>query len=54
MAESLPPSPMLDLVVPSWSRDIAADIVPMNFSLSHDLADFLRWEANHVQTFVDD
>jgi len=53
VAESLPPSPMLDLVVPSPSKD--NEVIPMGFNLGHDLGDFLRWETNYVQTlFIDD
>ncbi|KAE9368772.1 hypothetical protein N431DRAFT_486240 [Stipitochalara longipes BDJ] len=53
LVESLPPSPMLDLVVPSPSKD--SEVIPMGFNLGHDLGDFLRWETNHVQTlFIDD
>jgi hypothetical protein len=53
LAESLPPSPMLDLVVGSPSKD--NEVIPMGFNLGHDLGDFLRWETNHVQTlFIDD
>ncbi|PMD38469.1 hypothetical protein L207DRAFT_635806 [Hyaloscypha variabilis F] len=51
-AESLPPSPMLDLVVPSPSKD--NDVIPMGFNLGHDLGDFLRWETHHVQTLLID
>ncbi|KAK1752520.1 hypothetical protein QBC47DRAFT_59623 [Echria macrotheca] len=45
--QSLPQSPMLDLVV---SRDVEGNeyIVPMGFNLGHDLGDFLRWEAENV------
>lgn len=45
--QSLPQSPMLDLVV---SRDVAGDeyVVPMGFNLGHDLGDFLKWEAENV------
>lgn len=50
LAESMPPSPMLDLVLPSPSRD--EEVIPMGFNLGHDLGDFLNWEAHHVQTFV--
>lgn len=44
---SLPQSPMLDLVV---SRDLDGNeyIVPMGYNLSHDLGDFLSWEAENV------
>lgn len=53
LAESLPPSPMLDLVVPNPTKE--NEVIPMGFNLGHDLGDFLRWETNHVQTlFVDD
>lgn len=51
-AESLPPSPMLDLPPLSPSKD---EIIPMGFNLGHDLGDFLDWEAHYVrQYFVDD
>lgn len=45
--QSLPQSPMLDLVV---SHDVDGNeyVVPMGFNLSHDLGDFLNWEAEHV------
>lgn len=50
-AESLPPSPMLELVLGSPCKD---EVIPMGFNLGHDLGDFLRWETDHVQTlFVD-
>ncbi|OIW26144.1 hypothetical protein CONLIGDRAFT_684673 [Coniochaeta ligniaria NRRL 30616] len=44
---SLPQSPMLDLVV---SRDSGGKeyIVPMGYNLSHDIGDFLSWEAQNV------
>lgn len=44
---SLPQSPMLDLVV---SQDAGGHeyIVPMGYNLSHDLGDFLSWEAENV------
>jgi hypothetical protein len=51
-ADSLPPSPMLDLVVPSPSKD--NEIIPMGFNLGHDLGDFLRWGTDHVQTLFMD
>ncbi|KAL3422132.1 hypothetical protein PVAG01_06288 [Phlyctema vagabunda] len=52
--DSLPPSPMLDLVVPSPSRR-DEDLVPMGYNLGHDLGDFLRWESQHRQSvFADD
>jgi hypothetical protein len=50
--ESLPPSPMLDLVIPSLSKD--REVIPMGFNLGHDLGDFLRWEAQHVQLLMND
>ena len=50
--ESLPPSPMLDLVISSLSKD--KEVIPMGFNLGHDLGDFLRWEAQHVQLLMDD
>ncbi|KAK0734944.1 hypothetical protein B0T26DRAFT_746787 [Lasiosphaeria miniovina] len=45
--QSLPQSPMLDLVV---SKDVDGNeyVVPMGFNLGHDLGDFLKWEAEHV------
>ncbi|KAJ9161438.1 hypothetical protein NKR19_g2224 [Coniochaeta hoffmannii] len=44
---SLPQSPMLDLIV---SQDARGNeyIVPMGYNLSHDLGDFLTWEAQNV------
>jgi hypothetical protein len=45
--ESLPQSPMLDLVV-SRGADGDEYIVPMGYNLGHDLGDFLRWEAENV------
>lgn len=50
LTESMPPSPMLDLVLPSPSRD--GEVIPMGFNLGHDLGDFLNWETHHVQTLV--
>ena len=41
-AESLPPSPMLDLSADGEAK------VPMGYNLGHDLEDFLRWEMEHV------
>ncbi|KAE8451142.1 hypothetical protein EG329_004814 [Mollisiaceae sp. DMI_Dod_QoI] len=49
LAESMPPSPMLDLGVVSPMKD--GDIIPMGFNLGHDLEDFLKWGTNHVQNF---
>jgi hypothetical protein len=44
---SMPQSPMMDVqVVQSDSGDV--DYVPMGYNLSHDLGDFLTWEAEHV------
>ncbi|KAL2165551.1 hypothetical protein VTH06DRAFT_853 [Thermothelomyces fergusii] len=45
--QSLPPSPMMDLVV---SHDVDGNeyIVPMGFNLSHDLGDYLTWQTEHV------
>lgn len=44
---SLPQSPMLDLVM-SRDADGKEYIVPMGYNLSHDLGDFLSWEAENV------
>jgi hypothetical protein len=52
LADSLPPSPMLELLVPNPSKD--NELIPMGFNLGHDLGDFLRWETNHVQTLLTD
>jgi hypothetical protein len=49
---SLPPSPMLDLVVPSQNQD--NEVIPMGFNLGHDLGDFLKWETHYVQTLIVD
>ncbi|KAL8340092.1 hypothetical protein RB601_006289 [Gaeumannomyces tritici] len=45
--ESLPQSPMLDLVV---GRSVTGEdyIVPMGFNLGHDLGDFLKWESENA------
>jgi len=45
--QSLPQSPMMDLVV---SHDVDGNeyMVPMGFNLSHDLGDYLTWQAEHV------
>ncbi|KAK1595877.1 uncharacterized protein LY79DRAFT_667824 [Colletotrichum navitas] len=45
--ESLPPSPMMDLVM---MRDSGGEleVVPMGYNLGHDLEDFLKWEAENV------
>jgi hypothetical protein len=44
---SLPQSPMLDLVV---SQDVGGNeyVVPMGYNLSHDLGDFLIYEAQNL------
>jgi hypothetical protein len=47
LAESLPSSPMLDLVGAGLCKD--NEVIPMGFNLGHDLGDFLRWEADYVQ-----
>ncbi|CZR55100.1 uncharacterized protein PAC_04986 [Phialocephala subalpina] len=46
LAESLPPSPMLDFGIVSPMKD--GEIIPMGFNLGHDLGDFLRWESSYV------
>lgn len=45
--DSLPQSPMLDLVV---GRSVTGEdyIVPMGFNLGHDLGDFLKWESENA------
>ncbi|TEA12043.1 hypothetical protein C8034_v006825 [Colletotrichum sidae] len=45
--DSLPPSPMMDLVMMK-GVDGETEMVPMGYNLGHDLGDFLRWEAEHV------
>lgn len=50
LAESLPPSPMLDLGGAGLGKD--NEIIPMGFNLGHDLGDFLRWETDHVQMLL--
>ncbi|KAH9209678.1 hypothetical protein DL95DRAFT_476563 [Leptodontidium sp. 2 PMI_412] len=47
---SLPPSPMLDLVVSTEAGKDEEVSIPMGFNLGHDLGDFLNWEARHVQS----
>ncbi|KAH7319197.1 hypothetical protein BKA65DRAFT_409745 [Rhexocercosporidium sp. MPI-PUGE-AT-0058] len=47
---SLPPSPMLELVVSAQAGRNEEVPVPMGFNLGHDLGDFLNWEARHVQS----
>lgn len=44
---SLPQSPMLDLVV-SKDSDGNEYVVPMGYNLSHDLGDYLNYEAENV------
>lgn len=51
-ADSLPQSPILDLLV-SRGTDGGEYVVPMGSSLGHDLGDFLRWEASHVQSVAE-
>ncbi|KAH7155703.1 hypothetical protein B0J13DRAFT_546205 [Dactylonectria estremocensis] len=48
--DSLPPSPMLPLIMPLGYADgeVAGQTVPMGYNLHHDLGDFLRWEAENV------
>ncbi|KAH7156497.1 hypothetical protein EDB81DRAFT_392935 [Dactylonectria macrodidyma] len=48
--DSLPPSPMLPLIMPLGYEegDVAGQPVPMGYNLHHDLGDFLRWEAENV------
>lgn len=45
--DSLPPSPMLDFTPSAEER------VPMGFNLNHDLGDFLKWEAEHVESLIE-
>ncbi|KAH7233946.1 uncharacterized protein BKA55DRAFT_523124 [Fusarium redolens] len=47
--ESLPPSPMMELVV--HMDDVEggiSDTVPMGYNLGHDLGDFLKWQAENM------
>ncbi|KAK2029974.1 hypothetical protein LX32DRAFT_587635 [Colletotrichum zoysiae] len=44
---SLPPSPMMDLVMMRDSMG-ELEVVPMGYNLGHDLEDFLKWEAENV------
>ncbi|KAF4447441.1 hypothetical protein F53441_9052 [Fusarium austroafricanum] len=47
--ESLPPSPMMPLVVHMGDGEAdTPDTVPMGYNLGHDLGDFLKWEAENV------
>ncbi|KAF9773670.1 hypothetical protein IL306_008471 [Fusarium sp. DS 682] len=47
--ESLPPSPMMPLVVHMGDGEAdIPDTVPMGYNLGHDLPDFLKWEAENV------
>ncbi|KAG4439422.1 hypothetical protein IFR05_005115 [Cadophora sp. M221] len=50
---SLPPSPMLDLVVSREAGREEEVSIPMGFNLGHDLGDFLSWEARHVQSLFE-
>lgn len=45
--DSLPQSPMLNL---EFMEDVKGEeyVVPMGYNLSHDLGDFLAWEAQNV------
>lgn len=52
VADSLPPSPMLDLLVMTPLSEDWDVRIPMGFNLGHDLGDFLRWEAKHVQNLT--
>ncbi|KAI8691623.1 hypothetical protein NCS56_00155200 [Fusarium sp. Ph1] len=49
--ESLPPSPMMPLVVHMADGEddtTTTETVPMGYNLGHDLGDFLRWEVEYV------
>ncbi|KAF4343077.1 hypothetical protein FBEOM_2966 [Fusarium beomiforme] len=47
--ESLPPSPMMPLVVHMGNGEAdIPDTVPMGYNLDHDLSDFLKWGAENV------
>ncbi|WZH50338.1 uncharacterized protein QYS62_011582 [Fusarium acuminatum] len=47
--ESLPPSPMMQLVVHMDDGEAAiSDTVPMGYNLGHDLGDFLKWQAENI------
>ncbi|OLN81726.1 hypothetical protein CCHL11_06892 [Colletotrichum chlorophyti] len=48
--ESLPPSPMMDLVMVRGC-DGEPEMVPMGYNLGHDLGDFLQWETENVYAF---
>ena len=51
-AESLPPSPLQDLVPPSPIK--GNEVIPMGFNLGHDLGDFLDWETQYVRKYFVD
>lgn len=44
--ESLPPSPMMPLVIDDGGE--VQEAVPMGYNLGHDLGDFLKWEAENT------
>ncbi|KAF5705806.1 hypothetical protein FMUND_11908 [Fusarium mundagurra] len=44
--ESLPPSPMLPLMVDDETA--LSEKVPMGYNLGHDLGDFLRWQEENI------
>ncbi|KAF5240864.1 hypothetical protein FANTH_9385 [Fusarium anthophilum] len=44
--ESLPPSPMLPLMVDEETA--LSEKVPMGYNLGHDLGDFLRWQEENI------
>ncbi|KAM0364082.1 hypothetical protein ACHAO7_010072 [Fusarium culmorum] len=47
--ESPPPSPMMQLVVSMDNGEATVeDLVPMSYNLSHDLGDFLSWQAEQL------
>lgn len=59
--DSLPQSPMMPLDVAGRDKEVlgvapvewsgGAEVVPMGYNLSHDLGDFLTWEAENVYAF---
>jgi hypothetical protein len=46
--ESLPQSPMMELVIKRSLASSEAEPVPMGYNLGHDLGDFLKWESEHA------
>ncbi|KLP06664.1 uncharacterized protein FFB20_10980 [Fusarium fujikuroi] len=47
--ESLPPSPMMELVVRMDDVEGGiSDTVPMGYNLGHDLGDFLKWQLENM------